>query len=204
MMADAIRLSVAHAGRPCLDTAHAQSVSGGDAVLRPRWHAPKGWRDHVFEHEWMVASSRQSTWAWLTDPRTFTRQIWPYKVEFLEGSGEGGESGFAAGVLNVHLGPLLNAAGVITCVDHGEDGEGRYRELTYFYSSFVLSMRCVRPKLLAFWIRDDGDGCAVKVRSESSVSRMVHGPWSVLNRAFWLSFPGWMRAGARKRDRAAR
>ncbi|MEL6795843.1 MAG: hypothetical protein AAFO89_03375 [Planctomycetota bacterium] len=177
-------------------------TADGDAPLKPRWHAAEGWREHAFEREWLVAASRRSTWRWLNDPETFTRQIWPYKVEFLEGSGEGGASGFAPGVLNAHHGPLLNAAGVITCVDHGEDGDGRYRELLYFYGSFVLGMRCVRPRRLAFWIRDRGEGCAVKVRLESSVSPIMHAPWSVLNRAFWLSFPGWMRSGARKRDRA--
>lgn len=181
---------------------------GSDAGLAVRNQMPPGWAVHVFERRWAVDAPRWAVWAWLNDPKTFTQQIWPFRVEFLPGSGVDGGSGFAPGVLNAHHGPFLNASGVIAEVDLGDDGDGRYRDLRYFYGSFVIGMRFVRPVRLEFWVEDEledgGDGAAVRVRIESYVARWFAGPWSVINRLFWLSFPGWMRPGARKRVKAGR
>lgn len=172
-------------------------------MLAPRQQTPPGWRVHKFEHAWRVRSPRAAVWAWLNDPETFTKQIWPYWVEFLPGSGVAGGSGFAPGVLNAHHGPLLNASGIITSVDLGPDGKGRYRDLQYCYGSFVIGMRFVRPRRLEFWI-DDADTAGestVRVRLVSDVAPWFAAVWGAINRGFWLSFPGWMRSGARKRAR---
>jgi hypothetical protein len=171
------------------------------AGLSVRNQPPRGWKQHAFERRWAVKAPRRAVWSWLNDPSTFTRQIWPFRVEFLEGSGVDGASGFAPGVLNAHHGPLLNACGVITEIDEGADGDGRYRDLQYYYGSFVIGMRFVRPTRLQFWVEDDAEGAAVRVRIESDVARWFAPMWSLINGFFWLSFPQWMRSGARKRAR---
>jgi hypothetical protein len=69
--------------------------------------APEGLVDHAFEKTFFVGRPIGRVWAWLNDPATFVDgQVWPYRVEFVDG-------GFEPGVLNVHHGPFLNAAGVI-------------------------------------------------------------------------------------------
>ncbi|MEM9560945.1 MAG: hypothetical protein AAF995_11600 [Planctomycetota bacterium] len=177
----------------------ADAETGG---LAPRNARPANMVDHVVSREWVVDEAREDVWAWLSDPRTFTKQIWPYRVEFIDGSGEGGASGFAPGVLNAHHGPLLMAAGVLTVVDDGDDGKGAHRELLYGYGSRVIAFRWIRPVSLRFWVEDAGEGrTRVRLELASWCRPWIGGAYRAVQGFFWLSFPTWMRPGARGKRR---
>ncbi|MDP8973738.1 MAG: hypothetical protein M3N45_11355 [Actinomycetota bacterium] len=69
--------------------------------------APSGFVPHAYRRSFVVPFGVERVWGWLNDPATFTEgQVWPFRVEFVDG-------GFELGVLNVHHGPFLNVAGVI-------------------------------------------------------------------------------------------
>lgn len=167
--------------------------------LLPRQHPAAGFVEHRYERTWTIDRPREAVWAWLNDPRTFTRQVWPYRVEFVEGSGADGGGGFGLGVLNVHHGPLLHAAGVLTDIDAGPDGRGRSRDLHYCYGAYVIGMRLIRPTLLRFTLADapgPGVGTVVTVLFESQVRRGLAGLWGSVLGGFWATFGPSMRAGA--------
>ncbi len=149
--------------------------------------APASFTAHRHEFSFVHGAPRERVWAWLNDPGTFTRQVWPYRVEFVDG-------GFEEGVLNVHHGPFLCVAGMMTEVDAGPDGLGRYRELRYFYGSHVVSLRAVRPLSLEFWVEDAGEGATrITGRLDSLVRPWARGAWGLIQRTFWPSFRFWIR-----------
>jgi hypothetical protein len=125
--------------------------------------------------------------AWLNDPATFTEgQVWPYRVEFVDG-------GFEPGVLNVHHGPLILFAGAIGEVRSPEDGDGvGFRDLRYFYGSYAISPRLARPTRLRFRAEELDGATLVTVRLDSFVRGGFVGPWDYAQRIFWSRFPGWM------------
>ena len=107
--------------------------------------APSGFVSHAYRSSFVVPVGVERVWEWLNDPATFTEgQVWPFRVEFVDG-------GFEPGVLNVHHGPFLNVAGVIGEVRDPRPGIPAYRDLKYFYGSYALSPRLVRPTRLQFW-----------------------------------------------------
>jgi hypothetical protein len=106
--------------------------------LRVPSGAPPGFVDHVHRYGFSTPHPPGRVWAWLNDPATFTEgQIWPFRVEFVDG-------GFEPGVLNAHHGPFLNLAGAIGEVQGFERGVA-HRDLKYFYGSYAISPRLVRP-----------------------------------------------------------
>jgi hypothetical protein len=162
--------------------------------------APARFVEHVHAFEFVHGAPRGRVWAWLNDPGTFTRQVWPYRVEFVEGAD--GQNGFEEGALNVHHGPFLCVAGMMTEVDHGDDGKGRYRELRYGYGSHVLSLRLIRPTALDFWVEDTKDAngqpaTLVRGRLTSLVHPRARGFWGLIQKTFWPSFRFWMRREVR-------
>lgn len=100
--------------------------------------APEGFVEHAYQKTFLMGHPVGRVWAWLNDPATFVDgQVRPYRVEFVDG-------GFEPGVLNVHHGPFLNAAGAIGEV-RGPGERPAYRDLKYFYGSYALSLRLARP-----------------------------------------------------------
>ena len=152
--------------------------------------APRGFVEHVYERSFVVAQPIERVWGWINDPATFTQgQVWPYRVEFVDG-------GFEPGVLNVHHGPLLNAAGVIGEVRDPEPGVVAYRDLKYFYGSYALSPRLVRPTRLRFWAAEvsyPAGGTRVSLALDSLVRGSFVPIWELSQRIFWSRFPLWMR-----------
>jgi hypothetical protein len=150
--------------------------------------APKGFVEHVFARRFVVERPIGRVWAWLNDPATFVEgQVWPYRVEFVDG-------GFEPGVLNLHHGPLLNVAGAIGEV-RGPDPTGdrpAYRDLKYFYGSYAISPRLVRPTRLEFSARRTDGGTEVTLRLHSLVRRPFVRVWELSQRVFWSRFPLWM------------
>ena len=151
--------------------------------------APDGFVEHQYQKTFFVGRPVDRVWAWLNDPATFVEgQVWPYRVEFVDG-------GFEPGVLNVHHGPFLNAAGAIGEVrGPGERPADRpaYRDLKYFYGSYVLSPRLARPTRLQFWAEGAAGGTVVTLRLDAFVRGRFVGIWDFGQRAFWSRFPRWM------------
>ncbi len=164
------------------------SYADGRLLEAPPHVAPPGFAEHVYERSFVVSAPRQAAWAWLEDPATFVdNQIWPFRVEFVSAD-PGVPPGFHVGGLNVHHGPLLCFAGILT-----EIREGAYRDLRYFYGSYALSLRLIRPTRLEFWLEDAGEGeTRVRLRVTSLVRGWLAGTWTVAQRVFWRRFPRWM------------
>ena len=149
--------------------------------------APPGFVEHAHERTFPVSLPVGRVWGWLNDPATFVEgQVWPYRVEFVRG-------GFEPGVLNVHHGPFLNAAGVIGEVRLPGPGVVGYRDLKYFYGSYALSPRLVRPTRLRFWAEGDASGTRLTLRLDALVRRPFVPVWELSQKVFWSRFPVWMR-----------
>ena len=117
-------------------------------------------------------------------PETFTdSQIFPFRVEFV--APDGGEDNFRTGVHCIHHGPLMSFAGII-----GEIRSPEYRDLQYFYGSYALSFRVIRPKRLQFWLEETDLGTKVTVGVSSLVRNGWHAVWTIGQTLFWPSF-GW-------------
>ena len=151
--------------------------------------APPGFVEHAYERSFVAPFPVGLVWSWLNDPATFTEgQVWPYRVEFVRG-------GFEPGVLNVHHGPFLNAAGVIGEVRAPAPGVPGYRDLKYFYGSYALSPRLVRPIRLRFWAEEASartTGTRVSLELDALVRRPFVPAWELSQRVFWSRFPAWM------------
>ena len=161
---------------------------GPEGFLVPNG-APQGFVEHSYERSFVVPFPIGRVWGWLNDPATFTEgQVWPYRVEFVDG-------GFEPGVLNVHHGPFLNPAGVIGEVRDPAPGASGYRDLKYFYGSYALSPRLLRPTRLRFWAAETVGAreTRVSLRLDSLVRRPFVPAWEILQKIFWSRFPAWMR-----------
>lgn len=150
--------------------------------------APAGFVPHVYQRTFRASHPVDRVWGWLNDPATFVEgQVWPFRVEFVNG-------GFEPGVLNVHHGPFMSFAGAIGEVKGPGEGGPAYRDLKYFYGSYAISPRFVRPTRLQFWVEETNDGTEVTLQVDSLVLRRFAQPWDLLQRVFWSRFPRWMES----------
>jgi len=170
-----------------------------------RHTSPQSFVSHAYETQIGLDIESQAVWNWLNDPDTFVKgQIWPFKVEFVAGSGEAGGSGFTVGVQNVHHGPLLNCAGEITKVTADDETGPRYRDLQYYYGSFIISHRLIRPTRLEFWVEsaptdaDQSPRSIITLRVESFVKPSFAGLWTRAQSLFWKRFFAWTARSAVK------
>jgi hypothetical protein len=138
---------------------------------------PKNFKEDTFEMSWTFTSDNcQKAWDKLQLRETFVKgQIPPYKVEFESGDQYGA---FYSGELNIHHGPLLSV--------HGAIGEitSNYRDLQYFYGSYVLSFRLVRPIRLEFFKTNT----QIKIRLTSYVHPYFKPYWQFGLNFFWKIF----------------
>jgi hypothetical protein len=139
--------------------------------------SPPGFVLYEFERTFTYSKEKiDSAWKRLQRRETFTKgQLFPYRVEFAALSQEGE---FAPGELNIHHGPFLSV--------HGAIGEVNptYRSLDYFYGSYVLSFRLVRPIRLEFF----RDGNNLKVKIGVYVRPWFKPIWHFGNVLLWSSF----------------
>lgn len=156
--------------------------------------APPGFVEHAYRRSFVVPFPTGRVWGWLNDPATFVDgQAWPFRVEFVDG-------GFEPGILNVHHGPFLNVAGAIGEVRQPQPGVPGFRDLKYFYGSYALSPRLVRPTRLRFWAEESpAGGTTVTCRLDSLVRRAFLRPWDLSQKVFWARFPRWMGDALRSR-----
>ena len=134
---------------------------------------PAGFVRTVYEHQWKISRSRSAVWSWLCDPSTFVDgQLPPFRVEFL--TNPAGESGFAEGVYNAHVGPFMSFSGVLGTIE-----PERYRDLQYFYGSYAVSHALFRPTRLQFWVDDGSDPgtTLLQLRLEADVRRRAEKIW---------------------------
>ena len=156
-------------------------------MLQPQ---PPGFKDHSHKFSFSVKKSAQDTWNWLNKAETFTdTQIPPYKVEFYSPDPETIPNGFHEGVLNIHHGPFINFAGVLTKID-----DLKYRDLQYYYGSYAFNLRWIRPYRLQFWLNEKSEN-EVELTAEISswVKPWISGTWSFFQSLFWKRFPRWAR-----------
>ena len=138
---------------------------------------PKFMKKDIFNiHFDLSEEKKNKIWLKLQKRETFVKgQVPPYRVEFESGLSEGD---FFEGEKNIHHGPLLSV--------HGEIGKvtDEYRSLHYYYGSYVLSFRLIRPVLLEF--KKDADG--IEMTLHSYVKPWFHSIWRFGNRVFWKNF----------------
>ncbi len=162
--------------------------------LEVNQHKPDHFKQHVFEKSYASPYREEDIWEWLNNPKTFTdNQIFPFRVEFLLNENQATE--FTQGVLNNHHGPLLSLAGEI-----GEVNE-HYRDLQYYYGSYALSFRWVRPYRLEFFTAETVDGSKVTVKLSSYVNPTVYRLWNWSQGIFWSRFGRWMNKSVKKLKR---
>lgn len=155
---------------------------------------PEHFQNHQYELNFKVNRSKESVWQWLNKMETFTdTQIPPYKVEFYSPDPNKIPNGFHEGVLNIHYGPGINFAGVLTKIE-----DFKYRDLQYYHGSYALSLRWIRPYRLEFWLEEvSPDLLAVRMRLSSWVKPWIAGFWTFVQKLFWSRFKGWMSRSVR-------
>jgi len=138
---------------------------------------PEGFVVHVYEREFHYSMDKiSSVWTKLQRRETFTKgQLFPYRVEFAASSQEGE---FLPGELNIHHGPFLSVHGAV-----GEVTES-YRSLEYFYGSYVVSFRLVRPVRLEFF----REGSDLKLKLKVYVRPWFRPVWRLCNFILWSGF----------------
>ncbi len=140
-------------------------------------NTPKNFMLDEFEREFTYSKENiDSVWSRLNHRETFTKgQIFPYCVEFDAISQDGQ---MRPGELNIHHGPFLSV--------HGAIGEvtDKYRDLNYFYGSYVFSFRLVRPLKLEFF-RDNNK---IKLKFKVYVRPWFKPIWHFTNFILWIMF----------------
>ncbi len=154
---------------------------------------PPRFKENSYRREYHIDFPEQQLWAWLNDPKTFTdHQVWPFKVEFVLTPGQ--TQAFEQGVFNAHHGPLMSFSGVIGEVTP------HYRDLTYLYGSYFLSMRLVRPHRLQFWTERRDGRTILTLQLDSYVYSGMEGAWNWAMKIFWRRFGKWANQSIRKRN----
>lgn len=175
-----------------------ESVSAENLCVDTKWvvqPAPPGFEVFEYEHHYHLKYSVQQVADWLNRPETFCDgQIFPYRVEFLSKDPFNTKPGFQEGVYTNHHGPLLNANGVLTKIDHLN-----YRDLLYFYGSYVISFRLIRPTRLQFWLAAEGEGhCHLKMQLDSYVRPWFKSIYHAGLAFFFTSFEQTAKRGIKK------
>lgn len=142
--------------------------------------------EHKYSFSVDVPAPATRVWKWLNDPRTFTdTQVWPYRVEFYSPQPEKVPNGFHEGVVTNHTGPFINFAGVLTEISDN------YRDLQYYYGSYAISFRLVRPFRLEFSTVEHEDRTTINCTISSYVKPSFYKIWDRLNKLFWSRFRRW-------------
>ncbi|MCX2744035.1 hypothetical protein OO013_09175 [Mangrovivirga sp. M17] len=153
-----------------------------------------GFKEHSLTKDFILNCSSESVWDSLIRKDTFTlHQIWPYRVEFMND----GTCEMSSGEENIHHGPFMSFVGVMGTVERG-----CYRDLKYYYGSYFLSFRLIRPYRLQIWVKELEDRrTAVTVRIDSYVKPYLYNAWTFMQNIFWSGFGKWIDRLTKKRIR---
>jgi hypothetical protein len=145
--------------------------------MKTQSECPKYMRTLVFEHKFKKKTEKiDKIWKRLQLRETFTRsQLFPYKVQF---DSESQKGPFQEGELNIHHGPLLSLHGSIGKITE------EYRDLQYYYGSYVITFRWIRPTRLEFF----REGDYITVRLTYYVRPWIKPLWNGFNWFFWRLF----------------
>lgn len=145
---------------------------------------PEGFKASTYTFDFEIKASSAKVWNWLNDPKTFTEtQIWPYKVEFYSPDPSKVPNGFNEEVLNIHYGPFINFAGKLVTIR--ED----YRDLQYYYGSYAISIRWIRPYRLEFWTKESNGITTITCTVSYWVKPWIASFWMKAQKLFWTTFP---------------
>ncbi len=154
---------------------------------------PEGFIECNYTFKFEIAATSKAVWNWLNNPKTFTdTQVWPYKVEFYSPDPENIPNGFYEEVYNIHYGPFINFAGKLTEI------KADYRDLQYFYGSYALSVRWIRPYRLEFWTEEANGKTMITCKIGYWVKPWIEFIWMKLQKLFWLTFPRFARKSLTK------
>lgn len=146
---------------------------------------PKGFKRVSYEHRWPVTVDTERMWAWLNAVETFRDgQVGPFVVEFIDPKSPD-KPQFRTGVQTNHYGLFLNAAGVIGEIRHLE-----YRDLQYYYGSYVFSFALVRPTRLQFFFNRQKN--ELKMQLDAFVRPWFERVWLWGMGVFWPRFGVWL------------
>ena len=163
-------------------------------LLQPH---PPGFLDHKYSFSRKIKASETTIWNWLNQMDTFTKhQVWPYKVEFYSPDPAKIKEGFNEGILTNHIGPFINFPGKITSI------LVNYRDLQYFYGSYAISHRIIRPYRLEFSTLKQTEGftilnCTLRSYVKPGWIRF----WQLGLKFFWSSFKKWSKKSVEKIER---
>lgn len=147
--------------------------------------APRGFELTRHSESWKVKVDEDRMWNWLNSIDTFREgQVGPYTVEFHDPLSMANPR-FASGVQTNHYGPFLNAAGVI-----GEIRPKSYRDLKYYYGSYVFFFSWVRPSRLQFFY--DQSSKELRMELEAYVKPWLKSTWNWGMSVFWPRFGRWL------------
>lgn len=138
---------------------------------------PRGFVVDEYDREFHFSEETiSSAWKKLQRRETFTKgQLFPYRVEFASSSQEGE---FIPGELNIHHGPFLSVHGAIG------DVTPVYRSLHYFYGSYAISFRLIRPIELEFFRVES----RIKVKLKVYIRPWLRPLWRLINFIMWSTF----------------
>ncbi len=138
---------------------------------------PSFMKEHLYERFFNIPHDKiDKAWEKLQLRETFVLgQIPPFRVEFAvpEQSGP-----FQEGEINIHHGPLLSV--------HGQIGKisDTYRDLQYFYGSYIISFRFFRPTRLEFFKEENGIRLKIHLYAKPGLIPL----WNFVNGIFWKFF----------------
>ncbi len=145
--------------------------------MKVQSQCPKSLKVYEFKYTFSKNEIKiNKIWEALKLRETFVKgQLFPYKVEFDSATQKGP---FEEGELSIHHGPLISLHGAIGRIDDD------YRDLQYFYGSYVFSFRWIRPTRLEFF----KNGNEITVKLNYYVKWWVKPFWAGFNWFFWRLF----------------
>ena len=142
--------------------------------MRLQTECPKNFKTHIYIKKFIIDKKHiERSWDKLQRRETFVdSQFFPFRVEF-DSLNQFGQ--FEEGELNIHHGPLMSF--------HGAIGEcsNSYRDLKYFFGSYFISFRIVRPVRLEFFKNES----SIELKLTSFVHPLFLPFWKIGNKVFW-------------------
>jgi len=157
-------------------------------------HAVPGFVAHRYRRTFRIPHAPADVWEILHRRDTFTNhQFWPYRVEF---TGSAVTPYMQEGEENTHHGPGMSFTGIM-----GKITKPSYRDLHYYYGSYFLTIRWIRPQRLQVWVEDNGaEESSVTMQVDSWVKPWISRSWTFMQGIFWSGFGKWVSKLIRRKQ----